>query len=394
MRTLHVCYISQEYPPETGWGGVGAYTYEIAHALADAGNRVTVITRAVNGETVTSERGIEVHRISPRPTWDNIPFFWRLNRVWPGFAWSAMLRLRQVHRRNRIDVIEAAEVRADGFFVSLMPRRPKLITRLHTAQIFVDRFNSVPAERVRPWNYWFEKSAIRRANLVTAPSKAVLNLTRKWLALEEQKTLVIPNPINQTSFAPSDSLPKNIVLYAGRLERNKGAEAIMQAMPVLLERFPSIEFWFVGSDSMDRDGKSWRTKIVDSVNPIHRSKLRFQEMSRKELALTYPKAAVCVLPSKWENAPYAVLEAMACATPVVACDSGGAPELIENGINGFLVPVDDFDALAARISELLTEPALRKTMGENARQRIEQSFSIEQVLPKMIAAYDYAIAKG
>src|SRR6266581_7668046 len=104
MRSLHVCYISQEYPPETGWGGVGAYTYEMAHALAEAGNRVTVITRAVNGETVTSERGVEVHRISPRPTWDNIPFFWRLNRVWPGFAWSAMLRVRQVHRHNRIDV--------------------------------------------------------------------------------------------------------------------------------------------------------------------------------------------------------------------------------------------------------------------------------------------------
>jgi glycosyltransferase involved in cell wall biosynthesis len=392
VKSLHVCYISQEYPPETGWGGVGAYTHEMAHALAGAGNRVTVITQAVKARSVATESGVEVHRISPRPSWDKVPFFWRLNRVWPGFAWSAMLRVRQINRRHPIDIIEAAEVRADAFFVSLLPRRPKLVTRLHTAQVFVDHFNNVPSERVRPWNYWFEKKAIKRADLVTAPSKAVLNLTRKWFPLDAQKTLVIPNPIDQYNFLPSVSESRNVVLYVGRLERNKGAESMMRALPILLERFPSIEFWFVGSDSLDRDGQSWRSKILESIDPVHRSKLRFQEVSRKELACLYPEAAVCVLPSKWENAPYAVLEAMACGTPVVACDSGGAPELIEHDVSGFLVPVDDFNALAARISELITQPALRRVMGQNARRRIEQSFSLERVLPKMLAAYDHAMA--
>ena len=85
---------------------------------------------------------------------------------------------------------------------------------------------------------------------------------------------------------------------------------------------------------------------------------------------------------------------MACATPVVACNSGGSPELIENGVNGFLIPVNDSKALASRIAELLQQPSLRKSMGENARRRIEESFSVERVLPKMIAAYDYAIAEG
>ena len=107
MKALHVCYISQEFPPETGWGGVGAYTYEMAHALAVARNQVTVITQALNAESVATEGGVEVHRISPRPIWDNVPFFWRLNRVWPGFAWSAMLRMREINRRHPIDIIEA-----------------------------------------------------------------------------------------------------------------------------------------------------------------------------------------------------------------------------------------------------------------------------------------------
>jgi glycosyltransferase involved in cell wall biosynthesis len=103
---------------------------------------------------------------------------------------------------------------------------------------------------------------------------------------------------------------------------------------------------------------------------------------------------VCILPSTWENFSYTLLEAMACGTPVVACNSGGSPELIENGISGFLIPVNDSRALVSRVAELLAAPALRKSMGENARRQIEQSFSVEQVLPKMIAAYDYAIAQG
>ena len=391
---LHVCYISQEYPPDTGWGGVGAYTYEIAHALADAGKQVTVITRAVNAESVTVERGVEVHRILPRPIWNNIPFFWRLNRVWPDFSWAAMVRLRRINRERPIDVVEAAEVRADGFFVSWLPRRPKLITRLHTAQIFVDRLNHTPDERLRPWNYWFEKQSISRANLVTAPSQAVVNLTETWMPLSNREIVVVPNPISKTRFTPTAKSQKQIVLYAGRLERNKGAETIMAAMPILLQRFPAIEFRLVGSDSMDRDGKSWREKIENSLSQVDKSRVHFEETSREELTHAYQQAAVCILPSTWENSPYALLEAMACATPVIACDSGGAPELIENGVSGFLIPVNDPDMLAARIGELLSDQSLRSTMGQNARLRIEEFFSSDRVVPKMVAAYDHAMAQA
>src|SRR5262249_18479681 len=157
-------------------------------------------------------------------------------------------------------------------------------------------------------------------------------------------------------------------------------------------RFPALKFRFVGSDGLDRDGQSWRTKIEQSLTESHKARIDFGEVSREELAIAYQHAAVCILPSTWENSPYAVLEAMACAKPVVACNSGGTPELIEHGVNGFLIPVDDSTALAERVGELLSQSDLRIAMGRNARQKIEQTFSVEQVLPKMIAAYDYALA--
>lgn len=389
---MHICFISQEYPPETGWGGVGAYTFETAHALADAGHRVTVVSQAAGSESVSEDRGVEVHRVAARPNWDGVPFFWRLNRVWPGFSWAAMLRARTIHRRTPIDIIEAAEVRADGFFAALWPGHPKLIARLHTAQIFVDDFNKIPKERIRPFNYWLEKQAIRRANLVTAPTKAVLDLTRTWLHLDEKKTRIIPNPIGTEKFVPGNGHRADRVLFVGRLERNKGTETIVHALPLLLPKFPTLEILFVGSDANDYDGVSWQKKIRDSLSPTDDSRVRFETMSRGELAAAYRDAAVCILPSKWENAPYAALEAMACGTPVIACNNGGTLELIEDGVDGFLVPVDDAEALASRIAAVLTEPALRQEMGLKARRRIEQSFSAEHVLPKMVAAYEYALA--
>src|SRR5258706_7696337 len=167
----------------------------MAHSLAAAGHRVIVISRAVNEESVTHAGGVEVHRISPAPSWGEVPILWRLNRVWPGFSWAAMLRLRSIHRQLPIDLVEAAEVRADGFFVSFMPGRPKLVTRLHTAQIFVDNLNKVQTQLTRPWDYWFEKKSISRANLLTSPSQAMVDLTRTWVACRVDDTVVVPNPV-------------------------------------------------------------------------------------------------------------------------------------------------------------------------------------------------------
>lgn len=366
----------------------------MARGLARAGHRVTVISRATDEESVTEDGGVKVYRVMPTPRWDPIPVLWRLNRIWPGFAWAAMRKLRTIHRNQPIDIVEAAEGRADSFFVSYMPGRPKLVTRLHTARIFVDRLNKTESEGSRRWEYWLEKKSISRANLLTAPSQAVVDLTRTWVPFRDDNTFVVPNPVDEKKFRPSALKRKNLVVYAGRLERRKGVDTIAQALPHVFKRFPSAEFLFVGSDGTDRDGRKWSDKLLDAVDSMQRERLRFEQKSRDALVKAYQEAAVCILPSVWENFPYALLEAMACGTPVVATQCGGFPELIENGVSGFLVQVDDSEALASRIGDLLAEPQLRNNVGTNARKRVEKLFSIDQVLPTMVAAYEHAIGRN
>jgi glycogen(starch) synthase len=390
MRPLHVCFLSQEYPPETGWGGIGAYTQELAHGLARAGQKVTVISLAERGEdTVSRAEGVEVHRIRKGPNWGRIRGLWRLNRVWPGFAWSAARRLRQVHSQFPVDIVEAAECRADSLFARLVgPRRPALVVRLHTPWIMVDRLNGVAPDAKKRLIYWQEACAIRSADLVTAPSQAVVDLTESWVPLRRRAVQVIPNPVNARLYAPAGTKTRTTeVLIVGRLEQNKGAALLAESMPAVLRACPNVSFRYVGRDGGDANGRPWRERLLDGVAAADRSRVHFEQLPREQLIERYRRAAACVLPSLWENFPYALLEAMSCGVPVIGTRTGGVPELIEDGVSGLIVPPADPTALTEALCRLLQNSGLRQRMGHAARQRVEERFSVEAIVPRMLDLY-------
>ncbi len=390
MRPLHVCFLSQEYPPQTGWGGIGAYTHELAHGLARAGQKVTVISLAEREEeTVTQLNGVEVHRIRRGPNWERVRGLWRLNRIWPGFAWSAARRLRRVHQQFPVDLVEAAECRADSLFAPLFgPRRPALVVRLHTPWIMVDRLNGITPDAKKRLIYWQEARAIQSADLVTAPSQAVVDLTKTWLPLRNQAVRVIPNPVDAQLYSPAGTQTQMAeVLIVGRLEQRKGAALLAESMPGVLRHCPHASFRFVGSDGVDAGGRSWRERLLDGVAPEDRHRVHFEQVPRDVLIDRYRRAAVCVLPSVWENFPYALLEAMACGVPAVGTRTGGLPELIEDGVSGLIVPPADSTALTAALCRLLQDSELREQMGRASRQRVKEHFSVEAVVPRMLDLY-------
>jgi glycosyltransferase involved in cell wall biosynthesis len=387
MRPLHVCFVSQEYPPETGWGGIGAYTYEMAHGLARAGHRVTVLSLSQGPDTVRRTGEMEVHRLRARPDWGRWRGLWRLNRFWPGFAWAAARRLGELHAHSPVDVVEAAECRADSLFLPLLRRGPAVVVRLHTPWVFVDRLNGIVPDRKKRFIYRQEAWAIRSAARVTAPSQAVVELTDTWVPLRKRAVSVVPNPVNAQTYAPVTGERADEVLVVGRLEQRKGAGLLAEALPTVLRRCPRSSFRFVGSDGVDATGRSWRERLLEGVPPAERSRVHFEQVSRDELIRRYHRAAVCVLPSVWENFPYALLEAMACGVPAVGTRTGGLPELIEDGASGLIVPPADAPALADGLCALLQDAGLRDRMGRAARRQVEERFSVEKVVPEMLAVY-------
>ena len=387
---MHICFVSQEYPPETGWGGIGAYTYEMARGLAGAGHSVTVISLAVTEETIQTVGGVVVHRILPQPDISSMRLIWRLNRYWPGFAWAALQRVRQVHAKQKIDLIEAAENRADGFFISFAANIPPVMVRLHTAWIFVDQGDGLPANLRQRFLYWLEKRVILRANAVSSPSEAMAVRTRAWVHRPGAGVSIVPNPIDTRAYTPGTEARGRDVVFIGRLQRRKLAP-LEQALPALLARCPETLFRFFGDDTRDEHGESYKARLMRAAG-LQQHRLVFALLPREDVKTWYQSAALCLMPSLWENFPYTTLEAMACGAAVIASRCGGIPEMVEDGVSGILFDPGHPEQLVDAVVALLGDPARCAELGRAARQRVEDLYAVDRVVQQMLPVYQAMIA--
>jgi len=110
--------------------------------------------------------------------------------------------------------------------------------------------------------------------------------------------------------------------------------------------------------------------------------------SLKEVAQLYGVAEVCIYPSSvGEPFGLTMLEALSSAKPMIVTDAGGMPEIIRDGINGYVIPVKDFESLASRITRLFTDDDLRRRFGYTGRQMVDSHYTKEIVTKNTIDVY-------
>jgi glycosyltransferase involved in cell wall biosynthesis len=107
----------------------------------------------------------------------------------------------------------------------------------------------------------------------------------------------------------------------------------------------------------------------------------------------YQNTTIYIAPTQYETFGYTILEAMACGRPTITTPVGAVPELIEDGVHGFLVPFGNAEILANAIEDLLSKPKLMKRMGTNAREKASD-FSLEKIGGKLESFYAYAVSKA
>ncbi|MGH8499527.1 MAG: glycosyltransferase family 4 protein, partial [Methylococcales bacterium] len=108
---------------------------------------------------------------------------------------------------------------------------------------------------------------------------------------------------------------------------------------------------------------------------------------REDIAEFWHNAHIAVLPSYREGLPKSLLEAAACGRSIVTTDTSGCKEIVQNGVNGFLVPVGDAAGLADALEKLILNAELRQTMGQAGRKMVEQDFSDEKVIAETLRVY-------
>jgi phosphatidyl-myo-inositol dimannoside synthase len=226
------------------------------------------------------------------------------------------------------------------------------------------------------------RMALRSASRVLAPSKYTADHVAAVQRVATEKIRVLPWALDPEfealaakaakAPAPANFPDGRVVLTVGRWradERYKGMDTLITALPRLLPRWPELQLAAVGEGN-DRE---WLEDLAEESG-VRRHVHFLSGLSYAELAACYARCEIFALPSRGEGFGLVYLEAMACGKPVIGGAHGGAPEVIEDGKTGYLVPHGDAVQLATAIETLLTDPALQQEMGRRGKQRVENEF--------------------
>jgi len=403
---MRIVLANQWYPPESGWGGVGMYNYAVSRAYAELGHQVTVVASrlATNIPAAHNANGVAVRRILVQDNYRlrRLPLLGRCVRPFQQLRYARQVAqmLRALHAAQPIDVVEFADVNAEGFFFARQPCAP-FVVRCQTPA-FVLKNYYLPAEM--PYDTrvisWCERETIRRAHALTAPSQDMANVIAADLKMDAARFVVIPNALPQefSSFEfrfsidpptlrPPDTLT---ILHVGRLERAKGVVTLAHAIPQVVAAIPHARFVFAGHDRPTGNGGSQRAELetfLAQQGVAHAVEFT-GGIDQAELLEWYTRADICVVPSQlYESFSYTAAQAMAAGKPVVASRIGGIPETVDDGETGMLCEPGNPREFADALIRLTSDAGLRERMGRAGRAKVAREFSPRRVAECNLQVY-------
>lgn len=217
-------------------------------------------------------------------------------------------------------------------------------------------------------------------------------LLDRRVAAQQNTVLIRGSGVDLVRFRPwpepAASIPT--VTYVGRMLADKGLHELAEAARLLQRRGRRLRIALVGPTDPENPQsldpatlRRWHAEgVVDWLG------------YRADIADLWAQSAIGVLPSYREGLPKSLLEAAACARPLIATDVPGCRDLVRDGENGLLVPPKDPAALADAIERLLASPELRQRLGRAARATVETEFSEEAVVDATLALYRSLMSAG
>lgn len=215
----------------------------------------------------------------------------------------------------------------------------------------------------------------------------------EWIGIDPARIVLVPNGVDVSQCRQSGSeesgavrrelgIEADVPLVIGvfRLAAEKRPLLFLRVISEARRLIPNLQVVVVGIGHMENDVRAEveRLGLRDCVRLLGR---------RDDVARLIVASDVLVLVSEFEGAPNAVLEAQALGRPVVCSNVGAVPDIVVNGVTGFILDKNDEAGLVERIARLLKDPSMRTAMGEAARCRIENEFSIESLVWRTLSLY-------
>lgn len=361
------------------YGGSGVVATEIGKELAGRGHEIHFISYAIPIKLDSTSEKIHFHEVEML----NYPLFEH-----PPYALALATKMADVAVHHELDLLHvhyAIPHSVSAYLAKqmLLPLKLPVITTLHGTDITLvgnDR-SYLP----------ITKFSIEKSDGVTAVSVYLRDLTCKEFDIHHSIEM-IPNFVNCDVFQRSGNqelrekfVPngERILVHVSNFRPVKRVMDVIEIFDQVQRKIPS-RLIMVG-DGPERSSAEWLVRnraLGCKVNFLGKQDSISEILSISDLML---------LPSETESFGLVALEAMACEVPVIASAVGGIPEVVRDGIDGFLVPPRNVDLMAAKAIELLSSESLHHQMGNNARERAQESFCAHKIIVRYEDFYDRII---
>ena len=398
---MKVIYLTHDFPQDgDAGGGAGSYVFNMSQIMIEKGHNVCVIVES-NRDEVRKENGIEVHRIKAtkgfRNTGGRMKVYQKvLKNIWRSVWYNA--EVRKICRKEKVDIVQSV----DSYAISLLRcKQIPYIVRFSGYSPFwagamrpvFDRKNWLNSKRMdfRLWRW-----AYKRADTLIAPSELVKGLIE---ADSKRTVTVVESPVCIRELKKAEceyniSEGQYWVTF-GRMTYRKSVPVIAEIIDDLLDKYPKMKYVMIGKDEkIFYKDMSMNVSDMFKMN-IKRHYDRFVftgKISDRNLLFQIVKNSyACILPTRVDNLPNSILEAMALGKIVISSDKTSAEQLIVDGYNGFLTEIDNGEALYQKIEYIMQLPIEeREEIEHRAKERVK-ALTPENVYEKMIKIYSKTI---
>jgi glycosyltransferase involved in cell wall biosynthesis len=373
MFEMRVLMVSPTFSPITG--GAETVINTFSRQLANNGVNVEIMTFSM-------EKLWEPRWKGRTEKLDNITIHKIAGLDWLPFAHSPRINLqinlipaRFTYLMKKCDIIHFHQAEFSFPLFSFSVRKPKIL-HLHGVRLsYFRRYHLSRLLLQKTANLYLSLSRQMQEDLVT-------------LGIPEDKTAILPNPVDISEFCPGKKNLSNIILYVGRMTPDKGLHVLLESLryvktPISLKIIGPAPKIF----ELTYFGKI--LELIRNENVKSKHKIDYLgTVEKKVLVRQYQEASVLVLPSLYEPFAVVILEALACGTPVIATMVGGIPEIIRNYETGILVPSNNPLRLAEAIDYLMENKDIRDHMGNAGRKFVVETYAMEILVKRLLAIYE------
>ncbi len=382
---MEVCVVTTAFPRWFG-DGEGAFVWESVRSIARRGVQVHVVAMHTPRAHPLEYWG-RIQVIRPRywlpERWEmlrkeggGLPITWQkypLARVQilPFFFVHTLATARWA---QHCDLIHAHwSLSAAAAYLGRWKHHRPILGTVQGSDIF-----QVPRH---PVGAWLTKKALFHCDKITALSRALREKTI-GLGISPDKIHIVPNGVDTTRFVPpKDKDRENIILFVGSLIERKGVKYLLEAMPALFRALPRYHLVIVGEGPQ----RTLLRQLAADLGIADRVAFVGQQPQEKVCAWMQ-QARLLVLPSLEEGMGVAIVEALACGTPVVASRVDGIQDVVTPDVGKLTSPADS-TALLEAITSILSNPSRWAEMSRNARERAVSNYDWNHIAAQFISLY-------